>query len=302
MMNYPSSRILLLAAGLLGTGAANGAVLVYSGFEGYPDSGAVAGTGAPTIGDIGIAADTWAGGNWSWQGTGLSYTDANGTINGGSRALDYTGSNYQFRQVNVSPSSAIQETVFIRFLVDIDDDTRLTGNRVSGAQFVINNDVSNNNNDFSPGFGIFAGGPTVTNGTNTNQFFAASTSGAFANNVAPTQLFGGTINSGTNMLVGQLVWDGSEFSTLNVWANPLHADEASPDATLDISGLDINSLSEVVIRGGANHGGPRPIVDELVIATAWNDVVIAAIPEPSTYALLGGLAALGLVILRRRRA
>jgi hypothetical protein len=33
----------------------------------------------------------------------------------------------------------------------------------------------------------------------------------------------------------------------------------------------------------------------------WQVVGAAAIPEPSTYAALAGLAALGLVILRRRR-
>ena len=35
---------------------------------------------APAAGDVGIASDTWAGQNWSWQGSGLSYINADGTI------------------------------------------------------------------------------------------------------------------------------------------------------------------------------------------------------------------------------
>jgi len=296
MMNYPSSRILLLAAGLAAAGAANGTMLVYSGFEGYPASGDVAGTVAPATGDIGIDVDTWAGQNWSWQGTGLSYTSVDGTIDGGNRALDYTGSNYQFRQVNVSTTAPIADlTVYIRFVAALD--AAPTGSRVSGVQFVINNDVSNNNNNFMPGFGILAGGDSVTNGSNTNQFFAATNSTGLTG--TPSLQFGGTINTGANLLVARMNWGGSTYTSLDVWANPLYTDHGSPDATLDISSLNIASITDVVLRGGATGGGPRPTVDELVIATAWDDVVI---PEPSTYALLGGLAALGLVILRRRRA
>ena len=274
-----------------------GTILVSSGFEGYAASGAVAGTTAPATGDVGIATDTWAGANWSWQATGLSYTDANGTISGGSRALDYTGSNYQFRQVNVSPSSPITQTVFVRFLAKLD--AAPTGTNLSGLQFVINNNVSNNNNNYFPGFGVFAGGPSRTDGSQTNQFFAASNSSGLSNPPAPTSLFGGLAGNSVNLVVGKLTWDGSEFSSLSVWANPTSGDEATPSATIDISGLNITALSELVFRGGSTTGGPRGVMDEFAIATAWADVVV--VPEPSTYAILLGLGALGFVMWRRRR-
>jgi hypothetical protein len=40
-------------------------------------------------------------------------------------------------------------------------------------------------------------------------------------------------------------------------------------------------------------------MDELKIGQTWADV--AAVPEPSTFALLGGFVALGICLVRRRR-
>ncbi len=291
---------ILLPLLFLGAAAqALGVVLVSTGLEGYPSSGNVAGTTSPATGDVGIATGTWGGGNWSWQGTGLSYTDANGTINGGSRALDYTGSNYQYRQVNVPLASAIQETVYIRFLAQLD--AVPTGTHVSGVQVVINNDLTNNNNNFMPGFGIHAGGPGRTDGREANHFFAANNSAALSGATLPTSIFGGTATANVYLLVGRMTWDSnlSKFTSLDVWVNPTNV-MSSPGTTISISGNNITSLTHLVVRAGSTTGGPRSVADELVIATSWNDVVI--VPEPATIAFLLGLCALGLVMWRRRQA
>jgi hypothetical protein len=99
--------------------------------------------------------------------------------------------------------------------------------------------------------------------------------------------------------VGRLTWDGNAgaYSALDVWVNPTQSDLGSPDATRSLS-TTINSLSELVFRAGATGGGPRSVMDELVIATSWDDVV--PVPEPSVSALFGGLLAGCLIILRRR--
>jgi hypothetical protein len=289
----------LLALLLCAAIPAMGGVLVKTGFEGYPSSGAVAGTTAPATGDVGIQSDsTWGGGNWSWQASGLSYTDANGTIDGGSRALDYTGSNYQFRQANVPFSTAIQETVFIRFLAKLD--AVPTGTNVSGVQLVINNDLSNNNNNFMPGFGIHAGGSGRTDGREANHFFASDSSAALSGTTLPTSLFGGTATANVYMLVGRMNWDGAKFSSLDVWVNPANDDLSSIGTTIDISGNNITSITHLVVRGGSTTGGPRSVADEIVIATSWDDVTV--VPEPTTVALFLGLGSLGLVMWRRRRA
>ena len=255
-------------------------VLISTGFEGYPASGAVLATAAPAVGDVGIATDTWAGGNWSWQGTGLSYTDANGTISGGSRALDYTGSENQFRQVNVSTNAPLAQTVYIRFLAKLDSTP--TGSQVSGSQFVINKDVTNSNNNFFPGFGILAGGPSVTNGSNANQFFAAVNSSGLTATV-PTVRFGGVVKTGVNLVVGRMTWSAAagKFTTLDVWANPDAAALGTPGATLDISALNITSFTELVFRGGASGAGPKCVMDEFVVATGWAAVVVQP-PAPAT--------------------
>jgi hypothetical protein len=43
-------------------------------------------------------------------------------------------------------------------------------------------------------------------------------------------------------------------------------------------------------------------IDEFRIGTTYLDVVPSAIPEPSSYAALAGLGAIGLALHRRRRA
>lgn len=65
-----------------------------------------------------------------------------------------------------------------------------------------------------------------------------------------------------------------------------------------LTGTALTSLR--FLAGGDGDGGIR--VDELRIATDWDSAVSGiVIPEPSTYALLGGLLALGSVMMRRRK-
>jgi len=99
-----------------------------------------------------------------------------------------------------APRSTAVALVYIRFVAALD--AAPTGSQVSGVQFVINNDLSNNNNNLMPGFGILAGGASVTNGSNTNQFFAATNSTGLTG--TPSLQFGGTINTGANLLVARM--------------------------------------------------------------------------------------------------
>jgi len=65
------------------------------------------------------------------------------------------------------------------------------------------------------------------------------------------------------------------------------------------SGVDLTSVR--FLTNGDGDGGLR--IDELRIATDWDSAVngLILVPEPSSYALLGGLLALAVVTLRRRK-
>ena len=55
------------------------------------------------------------------------------------------------------------------------------------------------------------------------------------------------------------------------------------------------------LTNGDGDGGIR--IDELRIATDWDSAVsgLVVVPEPSSYALMGGLLALGVIMIRRRK-
>ncbi|AHF91045.1 hypothetical protein OPIT5_13360 [Opitutaceae bacterium TAV5] len=83
------------------------------------------------------------------------------------------------------------------------------------------------------------------------------------------------------------------FDTVQWWVDPTATDLGSPTGTVSGSGLStlLTSISNVGFRGASNEATDQYLVNNLVIATTWNDVV-PAIPEPRTAALVVGIAAL----------
>jgi hypothetical protein len=112
----------------------------------------------------------------------------------------------------------------------------------------------------------------------------------------------------TVLLVGRYNFvAGSANDTSDLWINPSAATfgaGAAPAATLTASGgTDMTAISQFLLRG--TSGSPIATLDELRIGTTWASVTPAAtpVPEPSTYAVLAGAAALlGVLVQRRRRA
>lgn len=91
-------------------------------------------------------------------------------------------------------------------------------------------------------------------------------------------------------------------STIDFWLNPTLTSVATlgtPDFTTGADskiGRDTGAYTDLIFTLG---GSPSVRVDEIRLGTDFSDV--SAIPEPSTYAMIGGLLTLGMVALRRRR-
>ncbi|MBK1853495.1 PEP-CTERM sorting domain-containing protein [Verrucomicrobiaceae bacterium 5K15] len=85
--------------------------------------------------------------------------------------------------------------------------------------------------------------------------------------------------------------------TVSAWINPGLADSAMPDVTF--TNADVGALDGFFLRQGGSwdNGGASWTADNLVVATTFDEVI--AVPEPSSFVLLGLAGLAGLV--RRRR-
>lgn len=114
---------------------------------------------------------------------------------------------------------------------------------------------------------------------------------------------GGTANTSvtaaantTYLLVARIDF-ASGNDTVNLWVNPTlnGIEPATADATMTNYDL-VGGFQQLAFR---YDGNSTMLFDEFRMGETFADVT--PVPEPSTYALLGGLAALGLVYLRRRK-
>ena len=80
-----------------------------------------------------------------------------------------------------------------------------------------------------------------------------------------------------------------------LWIDPV--DSYSTSIT-DTGGGSAQSVDKFAFRQSDSTSNETITIDNLIVGTSFNDV--QAVPEPSTYALIFGGIALGVVILRRR--
>lgn len=270
------SRLLLLTSAVtLASFSGQAAIIATDNFNSYTAGSNLAG---------GTGGTGWNATGWVTSGTGGATVTVES--NGGSNAAEFTtGStanipNFAYRQL-AAPYTG--DLVYVSFTLEL-------GQTPSEDFFTLwvdnTSDGSNNHSD------------TLNTG------LLNSTDDLFARPNSPTPIINGpaAASGETYQLVVRYSKSVSgaaqPYNTVSFWVNPTDGDFGSPIGTASSS--TNSSLSYIGFRGAANESGNTYWVDNVTLATEWNDVV--AVPEPATAALLVGGLALALVSRRRVRS
>jgi hypothetical protein len=268
-----------LALGVAFAASASAAVIINEQFNnGLADN-------ATIIGSNGSSGTPWAvsgaSTNALFDTTSLSGTGPWATTSGGAMQLQVsTALNQQAYAVDNTGDR------YFSLLFRNDDTDGFSGARILFEAFGSSGEGYGVNIDFNSTTGNLA------------IFSRAGGSNFNAVSVASSTL--GVTN--TFLIVGKFVATGN--GTTTIWINPTSfTDDAALTSSSVGSSTTIAAVAFVRDDGVAFRSvGAVYTVDSLMLGNNLADVIPSAVPEPSAFAALAGLGALGFAALRRRRA
>ena len=118
-----------------------------------------------------------------------------------------------------------------------------------------------------------------------------------------TRVFGTETTVGiasTQLFVFKLTFGATD--RVDIWLNPTSIAEESNLGTASSFVEGAASISNAALYLRRHAVGNSWLADEFVLGTSFADIAVSNVPEPSAFAALAGLGALGFAALRRRRA
>lgn len=240
-----------------------------------------------TTGDLN-GQDSWtADAGLDVAAGGLSYNSGTLSIAGGSKHATWSGANVQ----PLGSKTFASQTGEVWFSLTINVTATDTSSRF---WFYVSDDADLNDSgvvgQINSNSTALAGGSRI----GSSQAFSANSSLNIGNTIFIVGRFSQSTSGGTAAV--------GDYDKMEMWVNP-------DSTTLGVAFTAANTTGTGITTGidtfalTALGTGSTVLWDNLLVGTSQADVLnVYAIPEPSTYAALGGLAALGFVILRRRRA
>lgn len=296
-MNTPRKNILRNASALLaftvaGALPAHAALLAIDTFEDYTvasnihgESGGTGWNGAWSVQSIGSSST----GTAAISSTSISYDQGGITRGGGNSLLLLDGSNGTQRNVFSSVNTDGSD-YFVSYIFQVSGSVFMGLQAKDSDPVLLNDSIS----------------VVTTPGTPGN---LGSVRARVANSDVNSSA-GSVVPNTTYFLVTQYTgWTGTNYSTVNVWINPVAGDPSlssiSATNTVATAGAGSDGFIGLYMRTSGINGGADPaesfLIDDLRVGTSWGSVT--AIPEPGSTALLAaGVATLFALTSRRRRA
>lgn len=105
------------------------------------------------------------------------------------------------------------------------------------------------------------------------------------------------VDQNVHLVIGRVTFDSDGNETVSFTLNPNSLTENTNSWTTISRNLGVTEFNTFGVFANRNANGTLAL-DNIAIADTWNAI---AVPEPSTYAAILGLLALGVVAYRRRR-
>jgi hypothetical protein len=217
---------------------------------------------------------------------GLGYSSGDISVSGGTKHAVWSGANAQ--PIGSKGFASQSDEVWFSLTIKV-----VATNTSSRFWFYVSDDADLGNagvvGQINTGSNALLGGYRAT----TSQFTSAGTSIDVGNTLFIVGRFSQT---GTSPTVG-------DYDKMEMWVNP-------DSTTLGVAFTATNTNGSGISTGidtfaiTALGTGSNVIWDNLLVGTSQADVLdvyASTIPEPSTFALLGGIGALGFAGLRRRK-